>query len=217
MTLFLATFTTLLAIINPLEALPVYLGLSGAMDDKTRLSLAIRSCLYALGLMFFFLIFGTLLLRVFGVSLSMIRIAGGIILAQIGFKLFSSPQSLEQTPGPSATTRAGASDLAFVPLAMPIMFGPGAMATLISVASEVQSRKHGEVAGFAEVSAAMTATMAVTFVILAFAKSLQKRLGPRGIDAATRIVGFFVAAMGISMAFDGATEALKHVGVGYGR
>ncbi len=217
LTLFLTTFTTLLAIINPLEALPVYLGLSGAMDDKRRLSLAVRSCLYALGLMFFFLIFGTLLLKVFGVSLSMIRIAGGIILAQIGFKLFSSPQALEQTSGTSAATGGGASDLAFVPLAMPIMFGPGAMATLISVASEVEGRKHAAVAGFVEVSAAMMATMAVTFVILAFAKSLQKRLGPRGINAATRIVGFFVAAMGISMAFDGATEALKHVGVAYGR
>ncbi len=217
MTLFLATFTTLLAIINPLEALPVYLGLSGAMDDNKRLSLAIRSCVYALGLMFFFLIFGTLLLKVFGVSLSMIRIAGGIILAQIGFKLFSSPQSLEQTQGTSAATGAGASDLAFVPMAMPIMFGPGAMATLISVASEVEGSKRGEVAGFAEVSAAMVATMAVTFVILAFAKRLQRRLGPRGIDAATRIVGFFVAAMGISMAFDGAIEALKHVGIASGR
>ena len=80
MTLFLATFTTLLAIINPLEALPVYLGFVEGKDLKARRSLAIRSCLYALALMFFFLLFGTLLLEVFGVSLSMVRIAGGIIL-----------------------------------------------------------------------------------------------------------------------------------------
>ena len=61
MPLFLATFTTLLAIINPFEALPVYLGFAQRLDDKGRRSLALRSCLYALMLMFFFLIFGTLL------------------------------------------------------------------------------------------------------------------------------------------------------------
>jgi multiple antibiotic resistance protein len=213
MTLFVATFTTLLAIINPLEALPVYLGLAGAMDDRRRLRLALRSCLYALGLMFFFLLFGTLLLKVFGVSLPMIRIAGGIILAQIGFKLFSSPSSMERTSGGSGG-EVHVSDVAFVPMAMPIMFGPGAMATLISMASEVEGVKQGELAGFAEISAALVATMAATFVILAFAKRLQKRLGPRGIDAATRIVGFFVAAMGIGMAFDGTMEALKSSGFG---
>ena len=211
MTLFLATFTTLLAIINPLEALPVYLGLAGDMDDKARLNLAMRSCLYALALMFFFLAFGTLLLKVFGVSLPMIRIAGGIILAQIGFTLFSSPASLEKTP---ATPGAASDDVAFVPLAMPIMFGPGAMATIISVASEVENVKTGEVGGFVQISAALVATMGATFVVLAFAKRLQKRLGPRGIDAATRIVGFFVAAMGIGMAFNGVMEALKGSGFG---
>jgi multiple antibiotic resistance protein len=99
-------------------------------------------------------------------------------------------------------------------MAMPIMFGPGAMATLISMASEVEGVKQGELAGFAEISAALVATMAATFVILAFAKRLQKRLGPSGIDAATRIVGFFVAAMGIGMAFDGTMEALKSFGFG---
>ena len=76
MPLFLATFTTLLAIINPFEALPVYLGFAARLDDKARRSLALRSCLYALMLMFFFLIFGTLLLKVFGVPLAMVRIAG---------------------------------------------------------------------------------------------------------------------------------------------
>jgi multiple antibiotic resistance protein len=163
--------------------------------------------------MFFFLIFGTLLLKVFGVSLPMIRLAGGIILAQIGFTLFSSPSSIATSAGSGQGGEGHG--VAFVPLAMPIMFGPGAMATLITMASEVERVKRGEVAGFAWISAGLVATMAVTFVVLVFAEPLQKRLGARGIDAATRIVGFFVAAMGISMAFDGTMEALKSFGFGY--
>ncbi len=209
MALFLATFTTLLAIINPFEALPIFLGLSAHMDDQARHSLAVRSCLYALALMFFFLIFGTLLLKVFGVPLPMVRIAGGIILTRLGFQLFSSPTSVAGGPAPSANGGNGAdSDLAFVPMAMPIMFGPGAMATILGMTSQV---KHSatEVAGFVAVSAALVATMATTYLFLARGKPLQKRLGTRGIDAATRIVGFFVASMGIGMAFDGIMEALE--------
>lgn len=213
MPLFLATFTTLLAIINPFEAVPVYLGFAARLDDKARRSLALRSCLYALMLMFFFLIFGTLLLKVFGVPLAMVRITGGIILTRLGFQLFSSPSAL--AGGDASSSEGGSaarSDAAFVPLAMPSMFGPGAMATIMSMASQVK-HSASELASLIAVSAALVATMATTFLFLAGAKRLQKRLGPRGIDATTRIVGLFVASMGIGMAFDGVIEALEMHGI----
>src|SRR5215472_16091181 len=116
MTLFLATFSTLLAIINPLEALPVFLQLVGRKDEQARRSVARRACLYATALMFFFLIFGTLLLRIFGVSLSMVRIVGGIILMRLGFSLFSSSPS-GPAAGDATNAPAGADDdPSFVPL-----------------------------------------------------------------------------------------------------
>jgi len=208
LTLFLATFATLLAVINPLEALPVYLGLVDGKDDKTRMGVARRSCLYALMLMFFFLICGALLLRVFGVPLSMARIAGGIILTRLGFSLFSSSPPAKSAQVPATTDE----DVAFVPLAMPIMFGPGAMATILGMTSLVK-RSPEELMAFAEVSAAIVATIAVTFLILAAAKRVQRRLGERGVDAATRIVGFFVSAMGVGMVFHGTMEALQTYGV----
>jgi multiple antibiotic resistance protein len=163
-------------------------------------------------LMFFFLIFGTLLLKIFGVPLAMVRIAGGIILTRLGFELFSSPTSVGGDTAPHSGGGAGQSDAAFVPLAMPIMFGPGAMATILGMTSQVKN-SASELTGLFAVSAALVATMAVTYLILASAKGLQQRLGPRGIDAATRIVGFFVAAMGIGMAFDGVIEALQMHGM----
>ena len=91
---------------------------------------------------------------------------------------------------------------------MPIMFGPGAMATILGMTSQVKN-SASELAGLIAVSAALVATMATTYLFLAGGKQLQRRLGARGIDAATRIVGFFVAAMGIGMAFDGIIEALQ--------
>jgi multiple antibiotic resistance protein len=209
LTLFLATFATLVAIINPLEALPIYLGLVDGKDDKERLRIAIRACLYALALMFFFLLFGSILLRVFGVPLPMARIAGGIILTRLGFSLFSSPTP---TPRSNPDAPAGGEDVAFVPLAMPIMFGPGAMATLMGMTSMIR-RSSAELMAFAEVALAILATMAVTFLVLVAAKRIQRRIGPRGVDAATRIVGFFVSAIGVGIVFHGTVEALQTYGL----
>lgn len=206
--LFLGTFTTLLAIINPLEALPVFLKLAEGTDNAAHRRLARRSCFYATLLALFFLLFGNLMLRVFGVPLSMVRIVGGIILMKIGFDLYSSPSSVVSVPSGGS----GKVDVAFVPLAMPIMFGPGAIATLIGLTSLV-THSQLKLLTFAAVVLAIVLTMWVTYLCLASAKKVMRRVGPMGIDAATRIVGFFVSAIGIGLVFHGAIEALRTYGV----
>src|SRR5262250_1466842 len=125
LTLFFGMFTTLLAIINPLEALPIFLKLLEGKSEEEHLRVARRSCFYAMLLAFFFLFFGQLILWIFGVPLSMVRIVGGIILMRIGFSLFSpsSTGTSIVSAGDGATPDGG--DVSFVPLAMPIMFGPG--------------------------------------------------------------------------------------------
>ncbi len=87
LSLFVGTFTTLLAIINPFEIPPVFLKLLSGKDSVTHSTAALKASVYALLLCFFF-IFGTLLLRIFGVPLSMVEVVGGIILMKIGFELF---------------------------------------------------------------------------------------------------------------------------------
>ena len=203
LTLFISTFTTLLAIINPLEVMPVYLQLLQGKDRATHLLVARKSCFYALLLLFFFLVFGTLLLKLFDVPLSMVRIVGGIILMKIGFSLFD----------PSGSKIAGGSgptddDIAFVPLAMPLMFGPGGIATVLGMASHVR-HPFTELGALLAIAAAIVATMFVTFLVLVFAPAIVGRIGPRGIDAATRIVGFFVAAIGMGLIFQGIVAAVE--------
>lgn len=215
MTLFIATFSTLLAIINPLEALPVFLQLTGHNDDQERKRIAARACLYAMALMFFFLIFGTLILRVFGIPLSMVRIVGGIILTRLGFALFSSQSVGAAKDHAPSGEPATDEDFAFVPLAMPIMVGPGAIATILGMTSLV---KHAafEIGVFIEISAAISATILVTYLVLRVARIVLMHVGPRGIDAATRIVGFFVSAMGMGLIFHGVIEALQTYGISTG-
>jgi multiple antibiotic resistance protein len=205
LSLFVGTFTTLLAIINPLEVLPVYLKLLEGKDDGAHRRVAWKSCVYALLLCLFFLVFGTLILRLFGVPLSMVRIVGGIILMKIGFELFSSSRS-----GGGIIPEGAATDesIAFVPLALPLMCGPGAIATILGMTSTVQ-HSPTELMSFIAIVAAVVATMLVTYLCLAYAGKLSEKLGVMGIDATTRIVGFFVSAIGVGLIVNGVIEVLE--------
>ena len=203
LTLFLSLFTTLLAIINPLEAIPVYLGLIENKPEAEQRRVARQACFYATLLCFFFLIFGTLLLRIFEVPLSMIRVVGGVILTKVGFDLFAPPASGGTIPHADSANQ----DVAFVPLAMPIMFGPGAIATLIGMASTIKQSAE-EPVYFLAASIAIVACMATIYLTLIYAKPILRKVGSQGLDAATRIVGFFVAAMGMGLIFHGAVEFL---------
>ena len=203
-TIFVGTFTTMLAVINPLESLPIFLKLLTGKDDRAHRQVARQACIYVAVLTFFFLVCGTLMLKLFSVPLSMVRIVGGIILVRIGFSLFlPSPAS-----GIDLTAKEGG-NIAFVPLAMPLMFGPGVLATILGWSSMVR-HPITDFAALASISLAVLAATLVTYLVLAYAQEFLSRIGPRGIDAATRIVGFFVSAIGMGLVFHGILEALQN-------
>lgn len=205
-TLFASTFTTLLAIVNPLESLPVFLQLLQGRDEAAHRDVARRACLYAAGLMLFFLLFGNLVLRIFDVPLSMVRIVGGIILMRVGFSLFEPAEA-----GAPTEPKAHEGDVAFTPLAMPLMFGPGALATIIGMSATVKESRN--VAAFAALVAAILLTAFVTFAFLVYARVVARRVGPLAIDATSRLVGFFVASMGMGLVFHGLSAVLESYGI----
>jgi MarC family membrane protein len=207
--LFAGTFTTLLAIINPLEALPIFLQLADGKDVASRRQLARRACAYAAGLLLFFLVFGNVVLRIFEVPLAMVRMVGGIVLLSIGFSLFMPSAAKPLKPSENDSTLPG--DPAFVPLAMPIMFGPGAIATIIGMSTTVKKMESAAV--LLGIVLAILATVVVTYLFLAYAERIMRRVGPQGIDAVTRLVGFFVSTMGMGLIFHGLTEFLASFGI----
>jgi multiple antibiotic resistance protein len=95
---------------------------------------------------------------------------------------------------------------------MPLMFGPGAIATVLGMTASIRN-SQAEIGSFAAVAAAILVTMAVTYLCLAYADSLTRMLGKTGIDALTRMVGFFVSAIGVGLIFNGVIEALESRGL----
>lgn len=206
--LFLSTFTTLLAVINPLEVLPVFVSITHDRDAAGRRRIAFLATVYAPMLALFFLFFGAIVLKAFGVSLNMVRIAGGIVLTRIGFELFAPSGA-----GHNAFLNAGPDDnIAFMPLAMPLMEGSGVIATVLGMMATIE-RAPSEMAPYVAILAAAFLVVVTTFLRLAFAGRLVAWLGRMGIDAITRIVGFFVSAMGVSLIFDGVMGARGAHGV----
>jgi multiple antibiotic resistance protein len=133
----------------------------------------------------------------------MVRVVGGIILTRIGFSLFQPSPDNSILPPPDADPE----EAAFVPLAMPIMFGPGALATVIGMSASIKPNEQAAIAALS-ILAAILLTMAVTYLVLACARPIMSRIGRKGVDAATRIIGFFVAAMGMGMIFHGVVNEL---------
>jgi len=203
--LFFSTFTTLIAVINPFETLPVFLTLVDGKSKQEQNNVAFKSCLYATILTVFFFIFGALVLKIFGVNLSMVRIVGGIILMKIGFSLFM-PNPNNQIIGNNSSSNSN-TNIAFVPLAIPIMFGPGALATVLGMTSLIKNPFTDFVSIIAIITASIL-SMSVIYVILRYANPIVSKIGANGIDAATRIVGFFVAAMGMGLIFHGLVDFL---------
>lgn len=92
------------------------------------------------------------------------------------------------------------------------MFGPGAIATIIGMTATIR-RSEDLVASFLVVSLAIVATMTASYACLIYSRTITERIGPMGIDAATRIVGFFISAMGMGLIFNGVIEALDEHGL----
>ena len=140
----------------------------------------------------------------------MVRIVGGIILTRIGFQLFTpTTSSMVSANGDGS---ADEETVAFIPMAMPIMFGPGGIATLIGMAATMHLSRGGLETYLASFLAIL-ATMVVTFLSLVYAGAILTSIGPKGIDAATRITGFFVSAMGMGLFFNGIVEFLQSYGI----
>ena len=99
---------------------------------------------------------------------------------------------------------------------MPIMFGPGGIATLIGMAATMHLSRGGLETYVASVLA-IVATMVVTCVSLTYAGRILTKIGPKGIDAATRITGFFVSAMGMGLFLSGVVEFLQSYGIMTGK
>ncbi len=209
----LGTFAaTLFALLNPLGSLPVFIAYAGGLTSGVQRWLAVFVSITVLGLMLLFLFAGTGLLGFFGITLDSFRVAGGILLLLIGVKTVTR-DTASTVKGLTVAAEIGERRQAesvyrqiVVPLAMPLLVGPGVIANLILYASEAWQRRSPTLSwGLVGVTVGISL---LTLAILLSGSLLRRLLGDTGLTIATRILGLLVASIGVQFVIAGLTNVI---------
>jgi len=186
---FASAVVILLLVTDPLGNIPLFVSLLRGVDEKRRARVIVRECLIALAVLLLFAIFGRALLELFGLSERSLSIAGGLILFLIALHMiFRSGQDIygEKASG----------DAFIVPLAIPAIAGPAAIATVILQVSRAPGR-------LLEWVAAVIVAMAVMLVTMLFAERISRWFGERTLVAFERLMGLLLTAIAVEMLLSG--------------
>jgi multiple antibiotic resistance protein len=179
---------------NPFSTAPLFVSLTSGASAKVRNKIALQACLYAFAILAVFLLLGAAIIDFFGISVPGLRVAGGLIISTIGFRmLFPKPPT---TANASETPQSPELEVAFTPLAMPSLAGPGSISVVLTAAAQIESTHPRElVLVNLAVIIGMGITLAIAYAVLRTASSMVRFLGKAGIDAMTRIFGFLLIAI----------------------
>ena len=194
----LTSFVALFIIIDPIGLTPVFIAITQGMDDTLRRKVALRSVLVSAFVISLFIVGGETVLGLIGISMPAFRIAGGILLFLTALDMLFQRRSKRRE---NQTEQELVDDPSVFPLAIPLIIGPGAIATVILIAGA----KPGLV-GIASTGFITALVLLTVFVFFSAASRIEKLLGKTGIDVLTRLLGMLLAALSVQFVIEGLLE-----------
>jgi len=209
---FLLVLAALFSVINPPGAALVFLSMTKYASTATRRSLARRVALNSFFVMTGSLLIGALVLKLYGISVPVLRVAGGLVVASSGWKLLNEGMRTE-TDTKAAEQRVDYSGQAFYPLTLPLTTGPGTIAVMISLglSRSAYSDITGDVRFFLASLIATIVTAGIIYVCFAYSDRVERLLGSSGTDIAARLSAFILFCLGIQIIWTGASDLLGSV------
>jgi multiple antibiotic resistance protein len=195
--IFLGTVLGLLPIINPLAAAPTFLAITDGLSTAQRREQARKGCLYMVAILVSFLVGGSFIMAFFGISIPGLRIAGGILMAGIGMSMLSTHRETEEEKMEREAARQK-QDISFSPLAMPMLSGPGSIAVTLGFTSLATDWTDY----FAIIGGIIVVAL-ITYLILRVAGRIVHLIGPVGLSAMTKIMGFLIMSIGVQFVVNG--------------
>jgi multiple antibiotic resistance protein len=196
--IYLGTLVGLLPIINPLSAGPTFLAITEGDSDERRREQARKGCLYMVAILVCFLTGGTFIMNFFGISIPGLRIAGGIMLTGIGMQMLAATRADAATEEEQREAARRKMDISFSPLAMPMLSGPGSIAVTLGFTSFATGW-----ADYAAIIAGIVTVALLTYAVLRMSGGLVRFIGPVGVNAMTKIMGFLIMSMGVQFVVNG--------------
>jgi len=203
---FITSLISLLVIVDPPGNIFSFLALSAGYSPEASRALARRACLFALTVLTVFVFAGRLILIFFGITLAAFQIAGGLILFRIAFDMLEARGHFHRLDTSSSLTAEDYRDIALVPLAVPLLSGPGAISTVLVLTSRSRSLWEDGL-----IILALVITMLITYIVFRFAEPLLKFLKESGIRLMTRIMGLILAALAVQFVIDGLQAAFPFI------
>lgn len=198
-------FMGFFAVMNPVANTPLFLSLTGGEDDATKKKIARDSLLLTFVLIVVFCAAGRIVFELFGISMPAFKITGGLLVFLVGFHMLQGEQSSVHKPTEQdqASSQQAPLSVAISPLAVPILAGPGTIATAMNFASA---------GGITESLIAMTCFCALcilTYFCFTLGERFVAYIGTAAINALTRIMGMVLAVIGTQMVIDGVNQLVK--------
>jgi multiple antibiotic resistance protein len=199
--LVLGTVIALLPLINPIASAPTFLAITEGDSDARRQEQLRAACGYMVAILVGFLVGGTFLMEFFGISIPGLRIAGGLLVAGIGWGLLMG-RGGELHENAAAREEARAKrDVSFSPLAMPLLAGPGSIAVTIGLTSLATHWSD-----YIAVTLGIVIVAIIAYTALRFSNRLVALIGVNGMNALSKVMGFLIVCIGIQFVVNGAIE-----------
>jgi multiple antibiotic resistance protein len=202
----LAAFGSIFSIVDPFAALPVYLALTGRETEASRRRIATRAALTCLLVLCTFALIGPAVFRFFGITIPAFRIAGGLLLFGVSMEMMHAKISETKTTAAEKEDAAGKDDVGLIPVGIPLLSGPGAIASVMMLA--------GSASGTSERAALFTAIIlvaSIAWVLLRFAGRVARFFGTTGMNLIGRIMGLILAAVAVQFILDGLQGAFPRL------
>jgi multiple antibiotic resistance protein len=196
--IFLFSFVSLFVIVNPISGVLTFISLTAQMSFEEKNAMAKRSVALACIIAIFFAVTGDLLLKVFGINVDLLRVAGGLLLFTIAFDMMHARISHESVTTKEIHESQHRDDVWIFPIAMPILTGPGTITTIIVLIGSNDGLEHKLI-----VMLAILLTFAVSLFVFMFSRRINKWIGYTGMLVFTRIMGLFLAALAVGFVTTG--------------
>lgn len=192
----ITAFVTLFVIIDPIGLTPLFVALTQGLSPAERRSIALRSCLTAFGILALFAFFGEAVLGFVGISMPAFRIAGGVLLFLTALDMLFERRTKRRE---DQADEDDSPDPSVFPIAIPLVAGPGSIATVILLSGQLGAG----VTGTMLVLAVAVAVLVVVLGMFLMAGALERILGKTGVNVATRLLGMLLAALAVQFILEG--------------
>lgn len=198
-------FMALFPVLNPIGSAFVVYTMTGDLAPAVRRKLSLKIAINAFSMLAFFLFLGADILKLFGLTIPSIQIAGGLVIAAMGWKLLNQEEPSEHQASDSDVSITLVEKKSFYPLTFPISVGPGALSVAITLSAHTTS-SHFVSYGRIAVLIGMLAASATIYGCYAYLKVLSEKLSPSANLAVSRILAFLVLCIGVEIACEGARK-----------